>query len=386
MKHWLAPARIRNLLIAVYLLLAVVAAVQNYTLQVKTDPNGPPGWKYTNYLIFKCSHHHLLEGRNLYASYPYEHTDLFKYSPAFALFMGVFAWFPDWLGLPLWNLANVAVFLLALFLLPMPGEKQRNLLLLLCLPDVMTSLQNSQSNVLVAGLLIMGLALFERDKPALATLCLVSTFYIKIFGLAALVILFFYPERRKSMLYATGWFVFFALVPVLVTGFGELAGIYRSYLALLREDQAVSAGYSVAGVAKVWFGADLPKTALAVAALALLLLPLVKLKRFAGFGARLLFFAALLTWMVIFNHKAESPTFIIATAPLFAWLLWRRPAAINWVMGGLLLVFTSLSPTDLFPLSLRAGFFEPYLVKAVPALIIWLWMVVRLYSQAFFHR
>jgi hypothetical protein len=34
-------------------------------------------------------------------------------------------------------------------------------------------------------------------------------------------------------------------------------------------------------------------------------------------------------------------------------------------------VFTSLSPTDLFPRFIRKGILEPYVVKAVPCILIW---------------
>jgi hypothetical protein len=43
---------------------------------------------------------------------------LYKYSPAFALFMAPFAMLSDFFGLPLWNLLNALVLLSAIFYLP----------------------------------------------------------------------------------------------------------------------------------------------------------------------------------------------------------------------------------------------------------------------------
>ena len=47
-----------------------------------------------NYQIFANSFVHLIHHQNLYLSFN-DGLDLYKYSPTFALFMGVFSWMPD---------------------------------------------------------------------------------------------------------------------------------------------------------------------------------------------------------------------------------------------------------------------------------------------------
>ena len=47
-----------------------------------------------NFEIFRTASRHLLSGQDLYAEYPAEHTDRFKYSPTFALLFAPFAWLP----------------------------------------------------------------------------------------------------------------------------------------------------------------------------------------------------------------------------------------------------------------------------------------------------
>jgi hypothetical protein len=44
-------------------------------------------------------------------------------------------------------------------------------------------------------------------------------------------------------------------------------------------------------------------------------------------------------------------------------------------------VFTSLAPTDIFPLFLRKNFFEPYAIKAVPCVLIWLYLTFYLIKK-----
>ena len=380
MKKILSYFHPLHLLIALYIVLVVAAASQAYVLQVRTAPGETPTvTKYNNYVIFKYSHFHLLDGKNLYTEYfPEEYWDLYKYSPTFALFFGCFAWFPDWLGLTLWNLLNVLIFFIAIRYLPILDEKKKMWILLLSVPDVMNSLQNSQSNVLVAGLIILGFVLFEKKNYFLATLCLVATFYIKIFGIVALILLLFYPEKVKSILYALFWLILLWIIPAFITGFKPLMTAYVQYADMLKNDQSVSLGISVMGWLKSWFGLDVSKSLLAVTGLLIMCAPVINFRKFTDYPNRILFLSALLIWMVIFNHKAESPTFIIATSGIFIWFFSEKKSMLNVILFCLVLLFTTLSSTDLFPSSLRDHYFEPYVIKVVPCIIVWVTIMTGL--------
>jgi hypothetical protein len=371
-----------QLLVALYVILAMAAASQAYIQTAKTLPGeAPVVTKYNNYVIFKCSHFHLLDGKDLYkAYYPEEHWDLYKYSPTFALFFGCFAWFPDWLGLTLWNLLNVMVFIIAIRYLPGMDDKKKMLILLLAVADTMISLQNSQSNVLVAGLLILGFGLFETKNHFLATLCIVATFYIKIFGIVALILLLFYPDKRKTILYAIFWMIVLWIVPAFVIGFKPLMTTYMHYLDMLKNDQSVSLGISVIGWLKTWFGIDASKTVLALTGFMIMCLPFVNYRKFADSSNRMLFLSSLLIWMVIFNHKAESPTFIIATSGVFIWFFSQKKSVVNLVLLCSVVIFTALSSTDIFPPFIRENYFEPYVVKVVPCILVWMKIVADLLS------
>lgn len=90
-------------LVTICSLLAIVAAVQSYYLPAMTAAGSEHLYpRYNNYIIFKQSYFHLVEGDNLYQQYPEESWDLYKYSPTFALFFGILAWLPDLPGLILW--------------------------------------------------------------------------------------------------------------------------------------------------------------------------------------------------------------------------------------------------------------------------------------------
>ena len=81
--------------------------------------------------------------------------------------------------------------------------------------------------------------------------------------------------------------------------------------------------------------------------------------------------ASILLWIVIFNHKAESPTFIIAMAGVALWFVTTRLTVFDKILFTLAIVFTVVSPTDVFPRFLRDHFVRPYSLKAFPCIVIW---------------
>ncbi|MBK9026218.1 MAG: hypothetical protein IPL69_20345 [Saprospiraceae bacterium] len=78
--------------------------------------------------------------------------------------MGFFAFFPDAIGLALWNLLNALILCIAVYSLPKTKSKtKRTHTIDLCF-ELMTSMQNSQSNALMAGLLILSFAFMEKTN------------------------------------------------------------------------------------------------------------------------------------------------------------------------------------------------------------------------------
>jgi hypothetical protein len=80
----------------------------------------------------------------------------------------------------------------------------------------------------------------------------------------------------------------------------------------------------------------------------------------------------ILLWMLVFNHKAESPTFIIAIVGVAIWY-YSSGLNLQWKTALILftLIFTSLSPTDLFPDFIQDNYFVPWSVKAIPCIVIY---------------
>lgn len=370
----------------IYTLAAVAVSVQKLT------QGGREGGytSYENYVIFKNAFPHLLHGLNPYAAFPAEQWDLFKYSPAFALFMAPFAGLPDWLGLPAWNLLNALVLLAAILRLPVLTDNQRVFMAWFVFIELITSMQNSQSNGLTAGLMLWTFVALERGKTWQAAGYVAASAFIKIFGIFAAVLALLYPQKWRFSAWLVAWSVLLTLIPLLVVSPAQLWQVYEWWWELLRGDHAASIGLSVQGWLQTWFGWMPSKMGVTLAGLAIFIASVlaVYFTRRRNEGGRvptttnrILACASLLLWVVIFNHKAESPTFVIAMCGVALW--WCVAEKTTWekVLLWTTFVFVSLSPTDIFPADLRRAVVQPFVLKAVPCIILWCIITWKLLRQ-----
>jgi hypothetical protein len=351
--------------------IVILLTAQSLLLKPKTFVSG--GLEYThynNYLIFKQSFFHLIENKDLYQSYPAEHWDYYKYSPTFSLLIAPLANLPDALGLFSWNLLNVLVLFFALWKLPPSLGKKRLFMLGFILIELITSIQNSQSNGLIAGLIVCAFLFLEKKQIVLASLFIVLTIFIKLFGVVALALFVFYPHKRKAIIYTICWILILAILPLFVVSFSQLSFLYQSWLILLNNDHSAAWGMSVAGWLHSWFGIE-SKNVIVIIGVVLFCLPFLKYKFFNNLKFKLFFLSSILIWIVIFNHKAESPTLIIAISGVAIWGFSQKIKVENVVLLIIAIIFTTLSPTDIFPKSLRNNYIVPYVLKAVPCILIW---------------
>ena len=86
-------------------------------------------------------------------------------------------------------------------------------------------------------------------------------------------------------------------------------------------DYAGSAGLSVMAWLQSWFHLNPPRAIVTLVGMALFCWPLMQVERYRDFNFRLLFLCNVLIWVVIFNHKAESSTYVIAICGVALWLL-----------------------------------------------------------------
>lgn len=367
-----------------YVLITVIATTQGLTAGPKVyEPGGKPYIDYNNFRIFKFSFYHLIGNRDIYQLFPEDHWDLYKYSPAFALCFGVLAWMPDIPGLFLWNLINSLCLFAGVRLLPNLDDEKKSWILLFCLLEMLLSVQNTQSNGLMAGLIVFAFGLAERRQYVLSTLCIVFSFYIKIYGALAFVLYLFYPGKLRLFGWSLFWMAVFALMPLVAVSGSQLIFLYKSWLHLLIDDRSASTGVSVMGIMVSWFHQPGAKNVVTLAGILLFLLPLIHIRRWKELLFRYLYLASVLIWMVIFNHKAESPTYIIVMSGIGIWY-WSKlqPTGVDRVLLILSFFLITMSVSDLVPGPVRNGFVRPYGIKAVMAIVVWARIV---YEQLFLN-
>lgn len=329
---------------------------------------------YNNYLIFKQSFTHLLTESPLYTYYPAEYGDLYKYSPTFALLMAPFSVLPDWAGLILWNLLNSLSLLYVLYKLL---EKNRSSFLFISvfiLLELLTSLHNAQSNALVTALIIGFVHENRKGNAWVATLCLALSVYIKIFGGLAILLVFFSPRPWKALLAFSVWMLILLIMPVLLTSSEYVLEQYAAWLHLLRTDLPHENNLSLYSVLGSFGIPPFPSIYLSFSGFILLIVILLTglYKNWKEGNIIYLLVSLLLMWMVLFNHKSESPTYIIAVVGIGLLYLLSDRSLIAKIILAQSFIFISLSSTDLFPIGFRMQYLYPAQVKVwglIPAFL-----------------
>ena len=369
----LDAARTRRLAIfvAVLWLAAVVAATAQQGIAHQNN----------NFLIFRAASLHLLHGQDLYAAYPAEHFDFYKYSPTFALLFLPFALPPFAAAMLLWNALNAGALYAALgMVLPQRAATVARAIVFL---DMLGSLQNVQSNALVAALIILTFAAYERRHTVLGSVATAIGTNIKVFPLAGASFAVFHPRKLRVAIAVLVSLVGFALLPLLVTPPSTLLAQYASWRAIESTD-ALERGFSVMHHVQLAFGLGLPNWPFQLAGVALLVAPvLARPDRWRDWRFRRLYLCSVLAFCVLFNHQAESPTFVIGVAGVAIWFAALAPRTrLSWALFVLFFVGTVLASSDAMPGWLQRNLFDPYRLKTIPLLFVWIDIQRQLWARA----
>ena len=393
-RAWLSTAplpRLRRTLLAFYLAAAAFDAAGktlaahptiNHALTQRVSPASADEIRGAarqsgNFEIFRTASRHLVSGIDLYAKYPDEHSDRFKYSPTFALLFAPFAWMPWPLALFLWSTLNALVLFVAVER-ALPGRA--GLLAMLCLLlEVLRGMQNAQSNALVAGLVILAFAALERANAWRAAAAVVLGACVKIFPLAALT--FAIPRRLalRTGAWALGVGAGLVLLPLLIMSPATLAAQYGWWRGVELSD-AQQRWFSVMELVHRWTGASWPNWPVQLAGTLMLVAPLaLRRDRWDNARFRFLYLCSVLLYMVLFNHQAERASYLIAFVGATLW--YAGSARERWQswMYGIAFVTIPLMST-LVPGALFRTPTATLYRLAIPALAIWLavqWEMMR---------
>ena len=367
-----SPDRTRTIAFVIALLWA--AAVIGATVQQGIAHHN------NNFLIFRAASWHLLRGEDLYAAYPALHADYYKYSPTFALLFLPFALPPFWLAMLLWNTLNAAALYFAIgTVLPLRSANVARAIVFL---DMLGSLQNVQSNALVAALIVVTFAAYERRHTVIGSAAAMVGAMIKIFPLAGVTFALFHGRKVRVAVALILSGLVLAALPLLVTTPSTLRMQYVSWRALEAVD-AMTRGFSVMEMLHLLTRRDWPNWPIQLAGALLLVAPiLVRHERHREWGFRRLYLCSLLLFCLIFNHKAESPAFVIGVTGAAIWFAaLERRSRWEWTLFGVIVVFTILASSDAMPRVLQRELFDPYRLKVVPLIVLWVELQRRLWAR-----
>ena len=354
-------ARSGRIAVAVSLLIATAITAQQTLGHARSN----------NFAIFRASFWHLLRGQDLYAAYPAEHWDLFKYSPTCALLFAPFAALPYGVGLWFWNMLN-AIALSGAIALLLPGRSALAALLIV-LPEALGALQNTQSNALVAGLMILSIVALERGRVAAGAASVIAGAAVKVFPLSAGLFGLLTPMRWRHVAWCVLIGLAFFVLPLTVTSPELLRFQYDSWISVQRQDSTKIGMAWLGGIIEIALGHGVPHAPFQLLGVAIVVTSawLARTRWNDDAIIRRLLLASLLIFSVVFNHMAESPSFVIAFAGLGIW--WATMPRERWrdVLVLMIVLLGSVGGSDLVPKHIRLEWHARYQIKAVVTLIGW---------------
>jgi hypothetical protein len=365
----------RSWLLALYIVTIIVVAIGK-----AYGHRGPDN----NFLVFRWSFLNLAAGHDMYAAQPQHHADLYKYSPSFAVLFAPFALMPFSISLALWDALNALLLFYAVDrLLP---RREAAIVLALIYLEVLRSMQRSQSNSLVTGLVILAFLAFEQRQQLRAAVAIAVGAAVKIFPLAALALAIVHPRRMRFALWMALAMAIVLALPLLVVSPAALAAQYQSWRMVEAVDALSVGGGGGGGLyggvmqqLRLLFGVSWPNWPVQLAGTVLLMLPLARWRNWENAAFRLRFLCALLVYMVIFNHQSESPSFVIAVTGIAIWFATTPRTWWHTTVMVLTIVVVSISSTDITPKSWQRDFFVHYRLKTIPCTLAWITMLWELF-------
>ncbi|MBQ9671596.1 MAG: DUF2029 domain-containing protein [Prevotella sp.] len=353
-------------LFSLWMLIAVIAAVMKMH-------------SHNNFLIFRGVFWHTWHQLSLYAAYPAEYFDVNYYGPLFSLVVAPFAVVPEWVGLVLWCLF-LALFLYVAVRRSQFTDRQQLFLLWFCAHELLTALYMQQFNVGIAAIILLSYYLIEKERDSSAAFFIVLGTLVKLYGIVGLAFFFFSKHKVRFVLSLIGWGIVLFAAPMIISSPEYVVGQYGEWMGSLvgKNSDNLFADHqniSLLGMVRKISGcATYSDLWLIGPGLLLFGYPYLRFSQYKNVAFRQTLLASVLMFVVLFSTGSESSGYIIALAGVVIWYTaapWKRN---GWDVALMVFVFilTSFSPSDLFPAYLRREWVQPYALKALPVVLVWL--------------
>lgn len=354
--------------------------------------NAYTGHAFNNLIIFRQSYFHLQNETNLYLEYITQYWDHYYYSPSFAALVMPFALTPLSVSVFIWGLFDAGVLYYAIRQLPI-GAKKQNFILLLSANEMMNAASNLQSNGIMAATIILSFVYLINKKESKSTLMMLLGFFIKLYSITGLAFFFFSQNKKRFILSFLLWLVVLVLLPLLFTSPAFLIQSYKDWITALslksNFDITVSMYHNMVditlqGMVKRIFNLPtLNKWIFIIPGLILFGAQYLQYKHFKNPIYRLYILCSVLLFIIVFNTGTESPTYIIGIPAICLWYVLQEKSKLINVLFIVSIFFSSFSYSDLLTPWVRTHIMMPYALKALGCFLIWLVIVVQIFTRQF---
>jgi hypothetical protein len=340
--------------------------------------------------IFRQGFFHLAAHKDLYAFYPAEYFDSYLYSPSFGVLFAPFSLLPYYVSYFLWNNINMLIIPFLIFKMKGISPKQAAAICYIALIEMLTCLQGTQTNVMIAALMLIAFMAFEKRSNWLAAFALAAGFYIKVYPIIGVSLFLLYPNKINFLWKFIVAFLALGALPLLFISPTELAAQYNGWYKELTFDQGDNIGkISLTGLTQVYFHvSDFGKLCVQLGGVVVFCLMYLRTNLFKFYNYRLFFLAALLIWVVIFNHAAEIYGYAIAILGVGFWYTRQKQTqAMKFFIVSFVFIATVLSidPTP----RVIIDFIYDHALKSLPFCLIFftiLWQMLQKPHSYFYNE
>lgn len=313
--------------------------------------------KYYNFKIFYKATQLFWNSQNPYLfDFSSIGLDVFIYGPLFNFLMLPLIGFPLPVASVLYNTGMAILLVYAIFQMPYITLKEKKYMYLFILFILLQSIYSSQFNIIVAALFLISFGLLEQKKYFLAILLICISGSIKLYGFAELLLLVFYPNKFRNMLYLTICLLLISIVPVIRFPLNELLFYYKSWLGAIHLRHNVDLADSFFRIIALFnehFALNSIKIIQAIifGSITLLTTILYILKK-NSLTDKVNIITLIAIALILFGNASEPHTYIISLSVFIYWyIIYFKEHKLLWVHQlflGIIFFCFIIMPVDLF--------------------------------------
>jgi len=283
--------------------------------------------------------------------------------------------------MPVWIAFNAFLFFITVRLLPIK-DSSKVFIYYFTIIELVTAFERCQTNPMIAILIMLAFIAVEKEQFFKATLFTNLGFFIKGYGAVSGVFYFLKKPKIRTFLFLALWFIIIFALPLIYYSPKGLITLYQQWTDSLMQKfdkNSLSGGVSIMGILVNLFKVPFTVESIEIAGMVILLLTTIYIALRRNYEqVKWFVLAYVLIWVIIFNHAAESSTYVIAISGVAIWYLASPRGYMEKSLLVITFILSVLSPTDIFPDYLKEKFVKPYALKALGPSLIWIYIQIRL--------